>query len=87
MSDPLAVYTQAGMGYTDKGLNIKIGQAYDSGIPNMMAMNVVELKGILGDSIGTTDNRTDSIDIIRFRNFKVNTTNGQGLTNPHEQIE
>ena len=30
MSDPLAVYTQAGLGYTDKGLNLKVGKAYDS---------------------------------------------------------
>lgn len=30
MSDPLSVYTQAGLGYTDKGLNLKIGQAYDT---------------------------------------------------------
>ena len=30
MSDPLAVYTQAGFGITDKGANIKIGQTYKS---------------------------------------------------------
>jgi hypothetical protein len=78
MSDPLAVYTQAGIGYTDKGLNIKIGQAYDSGKPATMAMNVLEIKGIYGDAIGTRDNLNDSVDYIRFRNLKVNTTNGQG---------
>ena len=46
MSDPLAVYTQAGMGLTDKGINIKVGQTYNSGDPEVMAMNVIEVKGI-----------------------------------------
>lgn len=78
MSDPLAVYTQAGIGYTDKGLNIKLGQAYDSGKPATMAMNIVEIKGIYGDTLGTRDNLEDSVDFIRFRNFIVDTTNGQG---------
>ncbi|MFV2061605.1 MAG: hypothetical protein ACC653_13045 [Gammaproteobacteria bacterium] len=78
MSDPLAVYTQAGAGYTDKGLNIKIGKSYDSGKADIMAMNVIEIKGILGDTLGTRDGRKDSIDIVRFRNFIVDTTNGQG---------
>jgi hypothetical protein len=78
MSDPLAVYTQAGIGYTDKGLNIKIGKSYDSGQANVMAMNVIEIKGIYGDAIGTSDNQNDSISFFRFRNFKVDTSNGQG---------
>ncbi len=78
MSDPLAVYTQAGVGYTDKGLNIKIGKSYDPGQANVMAMNVIEIKGIYGDAIGTRDNQNDSVSLIRFRNFKVNTSNGQG---------
>jgi hypothetical protein len=55
MSDILAVYTQAGIGYTDKGINIKIGQAYDSGKPSTMAMNVLEIKGIYGDALGTRE--------------------------------
>ena len=78
MSDPLAVYTQVGAGYTDKGLNIKIGKSYDSGKPAVMAMNLIEIKGIYGDAIGTRDNLEDSVDKIRFRNFSVNTTNGRG---------
>ncbi|MFV2055965.1 MAG: hypothetical protein ACC707_05820 [Thiohalomonadales bacterium] len=78
MSDPLAVYTQAGIGYTDKGLNIKIGKSYDSGQADVMAMNVIEIKGIYGDTLGTRDNLNDSADIIRFRNFSVDTKTGQG---------
>lgn len=78
MSDPLAVYTQAGIGYTDKGLNIKIGKSYDPGKENVMAMNIIEIKGILGDALGTRDNLSDSADFFRFRNFIVDTTNGQG---------
>ncbi|GAL25797.1 hypothetical protein JCM19239_4284 [Vibrio variabilis] len=31
MSDPLAVYTQVGAGSTNKGLNFKLGQVYDTG--------------------------------------------------------
>ena len=69
MSDPLAVYTQAGMGYTDKGLNLKLGKAYDSGKPATMAMNILEIQGILGDTLGFRDDQVDSIDSIRFRNF------------------
>jgi len=78
MSDPLAVYTQAGIGYTNKGINIKIGRSYDPGVEDLMAMNVIEIKGIYGDALGTEDNLEDSVDFIRFRNFQVNTTNGQG---------
>ncbi len=51
MSDPLAVYTQAGLGYTDKGLNLKIGQTYDTGSDTTMGMNVVEVKGFAGDAV------------------------------------
>jgi hypothetical protein len=78
MSDPLAVYTQAGIGYTDKGINIKLGNSYDPGVENVMAMNILEIKGIFGDALGTRDDLEDSIDFIRYRNFSVNTTNGQG---------
>jgi hypothetical protein len=46
MSDPLAVYTQVGIGATNKGLNLKIGQAYDTGIATTAGMNVIEVKGI-----------------------------------------
>ena len=78
MSDPLAVYTQAGLGLTDKGINIKVGGAYDSGKPATMAMNVIEIQGILGDTLGIRDDLTNQIDSIRFRNFVINTKNGQG---------
>ncbi|MFQ0974871.1 hypothetical protein JHL08_02950 [Vibrio campbellii] len=85
MSDPLAVYTQAGAGITDKGINIKVGQAYDSGKANTMAMNVIELKGIGGDLSSIRDNEEDlfnsvddSIDSFRFRNFQVDMSKGLG---------
>lgn len=78
MSDPLAVYTQAGLGYTDRGFNIKIGKSYDSGKPATMAMNVIEIQGVLGESVGFRDNATNKIDSFRFRNFVINTKNGLG---------
>jgi len=85
MSDPLAVFTQGGVGFTDKGLNLKIGQTYDSGKENVAAMNVFEIKGIGGDVLGLRDNDKalygnvdDSIDSFRIRNFQANVTNGQG---------
>jgi len=78
MSDPLAVYTQAGIGYTDKGLNLKFGKAYDSGKPATMAMNILEVQGIFSDTLGFRDNQVDSIDSVRFRNFIINTENGLG---------
>jgi len=78
MSDPLAVYTQLGAGYTDKGINFKAGQSYDSGKPATMAMNVLEVKGVWGDTLGTRDDLVDDVDFIRFRNFIVNSENGQG---------
>lgn len=79
MSDPLSVYTQAGLGYTDKGLNLKIGQAYDTGDTDTMAMNVLEIKGFAGDAIGWNGRGADdSIDSLRYRNFSVDLTNGRG---------
>lgn len=80
MSDPLAVYTQAGVGLTNKGINLKIGKSYDPGTPKTMAMNIVEIKGALGETVGWdgTDNKDNSIDSIRFRNFKVDMTDGRG---------
>ncbi len=80
MSNPMAVYTQFGAGATNKGINIKVGQSYDSGNPDQMAMNVVEFMGILGQAVGWdgSSQRDDSIDSIRFRNFKVDMTNGRG---------
>ncbi len=85
MSDPLAVYTQAGIGFTDKGVNIKIGQSYDTGNPTTMGMNLIELKGIAGNTLGYRDSDEPlygsvdgSVDSFRYRNFVVDTTNGRG---------
>ena len=78
MSDPLAVFTQAGLGFADRGINVKIGKAYDSGVPNTMAMNVIEIQGVFGDTLGYREEDGDSIDSMRFRNFSVNSKNGRG---------
>lgn len=82
MSDPLAVYTQAGIGYTDKGLNVKIGQTYDTGSDITLGMNIIEIKGIAGEAMGwhgeARDANDDSIDSLRYRNFGVDLTNGRG---------
>jgi len=76
MSDPLAVYTQVGVGATNKGINLKVGQAYDTGIATTAGMNVFEVKGIYGDALGweSDSKTTDSIDSFRFRNFSVDLT-------------
>ena len=80
MSDPTAVYTQAGIGITNKGINVKIGDSYDTGNPDTMAMNIFELKGIAGDTFGwdSDDVKDNSVDTIRFRNFSLSLTNGRG---------
>ncbi|WP_440875902.1 hypothetical protein [Thalassotalea sp. PLHSN55] len=85
MSDPLAVYTQLGGGITDKGLNLKIGQTYDTGSETNMAMNIIEVKGVGGEWLGIRDDNNalyqgvdNAIDSLRFRNFQVETTNGRG---------
>ena len=83
MSDPLAVYTQAGIGITDRGLNVKIGQAYDTGDPKTMGMNIIEIKGIFGESLGWRDIDDhpaveNAVEVLRFRNFSVNLENGRG---------
>lgn len=78
MSDPLAVYTQAGIGHTSNGLNIKLGQTFDTGHDHTMGMNVIELKGLMGDSVGWDDNKSNSIDSLRFRRFGADLTNGRG---------
>lgn len=80
MSDPLAVYTQAGIGFTDQGVNLKYGATYKTGIESQMGMNIFEVKGIAGEQVGWSgsNSRNDSIDSIRFRNFKVDLTNGRG---------
>ena len=85
MSDPLAVYTQVGAGLTDKGVNLKFGQTYDTGSDITLGMNIVEVKGVGGEALSIRDPKEplyssvdDSIDTIRFRNFKVDTTTGRG---------
>ncbi|MFA0084620.1 hypothetical protein [Vibrio sp. 10N.261.51.F12] len=78
MSDPLAVFTQIGAGYTNKGINLKVGQTYDTGKETTAAMNIIELKGIGGEALGWSDTANDSIDSFRFRNFGVDLTNGRG---------
>ena len=80
MSDPTAVYTQAGIGATNKGINVKIGDSYDTGNPDTMAMNIIEIKGIAGDTFGwdSGDAKDNSVDTLRFRNFSLNLTNGRG---------
>ncbi len=80
MSDPLAVFSQAGVGYTDRGLNLKYGESYDTGSATTMGMNVIEIKGIGGEAIGFSDTvePDNSIDSFRFRNFEVDLTTGRG---------
>ena len=80
MSDPLAVFSQLGAGYTDRGINLKYGESYDTGNPTTMGMNVVELKGIGGEALGfsNTVEPDNSIDSFRFRNFEVDLTTGRG---------
>ncbi|WP_322802738.1 hypothetical protein SO574_07615 [Vibrio alfacsensis] len=80
MSDPLAVYTQAGVGFSNHGINLKYGATYKTGIETQMGMNIFEVKGIAGEQVGWSGSstRNDSIDSIRFRNFEVDLTNGRG---------
>ena len=80
MSDPLSVFTQVGLGATDKGVNLKIGKSYDTNDDTTAAMNVFEVKGFLGESLGFNDDSSlldNSIDSVRFRNFQVDLTNGR----------
>ncbi|MFG1492805.1 hypothetical protein ABMA75_04495 [Halobacteriovorax sp. ZH4_bin.1] len=80
MSDPLAVYTQAGLGATNKGLNVKIGISYDTGVKDVAAMNVIEFKGFLGDDLGwdCPSKKSNRMDSFRFRNFSANIKSGRG---------
>ncbi|WP_375750037.1 hypothetical protein [Vibrio sp. HN007] len=78
MSDPLAVYTQIGVGYTDRGLNLKLGQTFDTGNENTMGMNVFELKGFMGETFSWDDDANNSVDSFRFRRFGADLTNGRG---------
>ncbi|SEG44232.1 hypothetical protein [Vibrio hangzhouensis] len=79
MSDPLAVYTQLGGGITDRGLNFKMGQTFDTGSETTMGMNVLEIKGALGETLGFRDDANDSVDSMRFRRFQADMTNGRGM--------
>ncbi|CAM4211357.1 hypothetical protein [Vibrio agarivorans] len=81
MSDPLAVFTQVGGGITDKGLNLKVGKTYDTGKDNVAGMNVLEIKGIGGETFGWHNDESrlnDSVDSFRLRNFSANLKNGRG---------
>ena len=80
MSDPLAVFSQIGAGYTDRGLNIKYGETYDTGSDTSMGMKIIELKGIGGEALGFSDTvePDNSIDSFRYRDFNVDLTNGRG---------
>ncbi|WP_420896013.1 hypothetical protein [Vibrio neptunius] len=80
MSDPMAIYSQAGAGLSNKGLNLKIGNTYNTGSDTQLGMNIIELKGVLGEAVGWDGSsvRDDSIDSLRLRNFTVDTTNGRG---------
>lgn len=80
MSDPMAVFNQLGGGISDRGLNVKFGQTYDTGSDITMGMNIIEVKGIAGDALGwsNTVEPDDSIDSVRLRNFNVDVTNGRG---------
>lgn len=80
MSAPLAVYTQVGIGATNKGINIKLGQAYDTGNKQTVALHLLEAKGALGDSLGWDEGAgiDNAIDSLRYRHFGVNLTNGRG---------
>ncbi|MGL6315625.1 hypothetical protein [Vibrio sp. WXL103] len=80
MSDPLSVFTQAGIGFSDQGINLKYGATYRPSAENQMGMNILEIKGLAGDQVGWngSSSRNDSIDSIRFRNFQVDLTNGRG---------
>ncbi|GAB1621527.1 hypothetical protein AAOGI_15770 [Agarivorans albus] len=78
MSDPLAVYTQVGAGYTNTGLNLKLGQTFDTGEDTTMGMHVFEVKGILGDTLSSDENARDSVQSLRYRKFEADLTNGRG---------
>ncbi|WP_241033785.1 hypothetical protein [Vibrio maerlii] len=80
MSDPLAIFTQAGFGFSDKGINIKYGATYATGKENTAGMQLVEIKGIGGEAVGWSGNngRDNSIDSIRYRDFQVSFDNGRG---------
>lgn len=78
MSNPLAVFTMAGFGVTNRGINLKVAKSYDTGDENELGMNVVELKGLYSDTLGWEDDAKNSIDSVRLRNLTVNPNTGLG---------
>lgn len=80
MSDPLAVYTRVAVGTTNLGLNLKVGIDYDTGKESTKAMHVLEIKGAFGETLGwgDDDEKDNSIDNFRYRNFVLNKKNGRG---------
>lgn len=78
MSDPLAVFSMAGAGITNKGINLKLAKSYDTGVETQLGMNLFEIKGIYGDTLGWEDDAVNSIDSIRLRNLTVNPATGSG---------
>lgn len=80
MSDPLAVYTRAGFGITNKGFNIKIGLESKGGGADTNLMHVVEIRGFGGETVGWDGPyvRSDSVDSLRYRRFAVKKSNGRG---------
>jgi hypothetical protein len=66
---------------TTRGLNLKIGKTYDTGIENLAGMNFFEMKGIAGEAIGThkdTSSLNNSISSLRVRNFTADLKTGRG---------
>ncbi|WP_239670912.1 hypothetical protein [Vibrio variabilis] len=80
MSNPIAIYTQAGVGLSNKGINLKFGNTYDTGNDTSAGMNIIELKGIMGDTFGWADESvsSNSIDSFRIRNFYGSTETWSG---------
>ena len=80
MSDPLAVYTRAGLGVSNRGINIKMGLEYKSDDVNKQNMHILEIKGIGGEAIGWDGGyeRSNSIDSVRYRNVSLNKIDKRG---------
>ena len=74
MSDPLAVYTRASAGVSNRGINLKFGIESKGGDSDKALMNVLEIKGIGGDAIGWDGDyiRSNSVDSLRYRYFALN---------------
>ncbi|MEH6584295.1 MAG: hypothetical protein V7754_20350 [Halioglobus sp.] len=80
MSDPLAVYSRAAAGLSNRGVNLKFGIEKKGGDSDKALMNVLEIKGIGGDAIGWDGDyiRSNSVDSLRYRYFSLNKKNGRG---------